>query len=417
MQQRMIFPVDDVEATHIAPGKPVVLIGAGIFANMAVHSLRQRGIVPVCIGDNAAAKQGTFISGIPVVAPTAAQMACPDSTAIITAAPKYLPEIKSQLVTMGWKRIYDCAPLLASFTYDTHTFQCGVSSLHYDLDRYFYEYYLARDPDKLIAPSLDVIITERCSLKCRDCSNLMQYYSHPEDLSIEVLFRALDLIMQAVDHVMEFRVLGGETFMNRRAHEYIDRLRQYRNYTRIAVYSNGTIVPRGQNLSCLAHQDTYLRISDYGPLSSKLNELKKVFDSHQIVYGVQTCAGWQECAHIRKRERAPAETDAVFARCCANKLLTLLRGKLHVCPFAANAVNLGAIPASSDGPIPVDEVNSVQELRGRMVRMLRSRSSFSACGYCSGRFDHDLPLPVAVQTKRALSYLQGRDGGLSVGTT
>ena len=36
--------------------------------------------------------------------------------------------------------------------------------------------------------TLDVQITERCSLKCKDCSNLMQYYTKPQNAEMEDLF-------------------------------------------------------------------------------------------------------------------------------------------------------------------------------------------------------------------------------------
>jgi len=65
----------------------------------------------------------------------------------------------------------------------------------------------------------------------------------PQDVEFEPLFAALDIFMKCIDHVLEFRVLGGEPFMNRRAHQYLDRLRQYGDATRLSVYSNGTIIP------------------------------------------------------------------------------------------------------------------------------------------------------------------------------
>jgi hypothetical protein len=48
--------------------------------------------------------------------------------------------------------------------------------------------------------------------------------------------------MKSIDFVFEFRVLGGEIFMNKSAHRYIQRLQEYPNYGRICVYFNGTIV-------------------------------------------------------------------------------------------------------------------------------------------------------------------------------
>ena len=32
---------------------------------------------------------------------------------------------------------------------------------------------------------MDVVITERCSLKCKDCANLMQYYEKPQNSDLE----------------------------------------------------------------------------------------------------------------------------------------------------------------------------------------------------------------------------------------
>ena len=47
--------------------------------------------------------------------------------------------------------------------------------------------------------SIDVQITEKCSLKCKDCSNLMQYYKKPIDADFEILTKSIDKILNAVD--------------------------------------------------------------------------------------------------------------------------------------------------------------------------------------------------------------------------
>ena len=381
------------------------MFGAGLFARPAIHALSRRGITPSCIVDNSKAKQGSKIMGIPVLAPLEGLGSCPDAKVIITAAPKYIGEILSQTQAMGWTSVYDCSSLLASFEYDRETFESGVSQLHFDLDSYFYDYFNLYYPEKLILPSLDVVITEKCSLKCRDCANLMQYYAHPEDVDFKKLFDSLDILMQCVDHVLEFRVLGGETFMNRHAHEYINRLRKYENYTRIAVYSNGVIVPKGENLECLVSEDTYLRVSDYGPLSRKMREMLELFDSRGIIYSVMTLEGWQDCAKIFKRERTRAELESVYSCCCAKNTLTLLDERVYVCPFAANAANLGALPQFQDS-IPVTEKFSTDAIKERLFRMLRASDFFSACQYCAGRPLDSIPLPPAIQSSEPLPYVK-----------
>ena len=73
--------------------------------------------------------------------------------------------------------------------------------------------------DKLNIKTIDIQVTERCSLKCKDCSNLMQYYKKPQDSELGLLLKSIEKIMVAVDSLEEFRVLGGDPFMNKNLHK------------------------------------------------------------------------------------------------------------------------------------------------------------------------------------------------------
>jgi organic radical activating enzyme len=392
-------------------GKEIILFGAGIFAEPAIHSLRQRGIKPTCIWDNFLGMQGKEIFGIPVESPNGSSAAYTNTRIIITTRPKYIAEIRSQLSGMGFWDVYDCAHLLSRFQYNGTTFERGVSQLHFDLDEYIYDYFIKHNPNKIIIPSLDIVITERCSLRCRDCANLMQYYTRPKDLNCENIFSALDVLMECIDHVLEFRVLGGETFVNRNAYQFVERLRNYSNYSRIAIYTNGTIVPVGKNLECLSYEDCFLRISNYGPKSRKLKEMREVFDAHGVTYDVVSMSEWQDCSHIRKRNRTREELEAVFAACCANRTMTLLNGNVYICPFAANADNLGALPAFPHDILNLRDRPSRHHVREHVCQMLRGRAYFSACNYCAGRPIGGSTLPVAIQARKPipLNRICGRD--------
>lgn len=405
MKQQILLPTraeDQVRA--ISEFNNVILFGAGLFASPAIIALTQYRILPSCICDNSSAKQNQLINDIRVISPTEAWADYPEAAVIITTAPKYIDEIRFQLLETGWKDIFDCSFLLSLFEYDRLSISSGVSKLHYDLDNYFIDYFHKYYPDKLVIPSIDIMITEKCSLRCRDCSNLMQYYTNPKDVNFAKLFDALDILMHSVDHVLEFRVLGGEAFMNRQAYRYVNRLRKYDNYTRIAVYANGTIVPSGENLDCLMHDDTYLRISDYGAVSPRAKEMAKLFDDKGIVYDFMSSDNWQDCAVVEKRERTQSELEVVFSACCASNTLTLLDGNLYVCPFAANAANLEMLPNFSDEHLVIDERSSRQNIREWLFNLLRVKTYTNACEYCAGRPLDDTPLPAAIQTPTPLPY-------------
>jgi len=403
-----LLQTDYTLLSSLETDNPILMFGAGLYIRPTIHALSQHNRKPVAIIDNSPEKWNTKILDIPIISPSLAVEKFPRAIIIISAAPQYIEEIQKQTIELGWKSIFDCAALLANFSYEQHTFPTGISLLHFDLDRYFHQHLLINQPDKLVLRSLDIIITEKCSLKCHDCANLMQYYTDPQDLAIEPLIGSLDRLMNSIDHVMEFRVLGGETFINKNAHQYINHLRQYHNYTRIAVYSNGTIVPSGRNLDCLQYDDTYLRISDYGALSKNIRTMTNIFDKHDISYNLDKISGWQDCAEIKLRTRTKKELQQVYNRCCAKDTLSLLRGHLYICPFAANVVNLGALPIFPEETLNLNNKPSPHHTRKQLMFMLRKKTYFDICQYCAGRSDEDTPLPPAVQTKSCRPFKKFR---------
>ena len=76
--------------------------------------------------------------------------------------------------------------------------------------------------DKLFLRSVDIVISERCSLKCKDCSNLMQYYLHPKNFSYEQIKKEFEQLTENISHIFEVRLIGGEPFMNKQIYEIID---------------------------------------------------------------------------------------------------------------------------------------------------------------------------------------------------
>ena len=87
----------------------------------------------------------------------------------------------------------------------------------------------------LTIKNLDVQVTERCSLKCKNCCNLMQYYEKPVDINLDVMLKSVERFMSCVDGVDEFRVLGGDPFMNKELHKIINKLVTYDNCKKVVV--------------------------------------------------------------------------------------------------------------------------------------------------------------------------------------
>jgi organic radical activating enzyme len=263
----------------------------------------------------------------------------------------------------------------------------------------------APNDSRVVIRGMDIMVTEACSMKCKDCSNLMQYYTAPKNGDPEVLMRAFDKMAQSVDLFMEVRLLGGEPFLNKRIHEIVEGLIAYPNVEKIAVFTNATIVPKRENLTCLKHPKVYLDITNYGALSRNHDKLIEVLDENGIAYSTHFPQAWTDSAKIEYKERTDAQLTEMFARCCVNDVLTLLDGTLYRCPFSANAMNLGAVPrVAKDFVNLVDDSKDISVIRDQIRDLYTARDYISTCSYCKGR-DFTVPVVEAgVQTKTVLPF-------------
>jgi organic radical activating enzyme len=256
------------------------------------------------------------------------------------------------------------------------------------------------DKKNLFLRSIDFVITEKCSLKCKDCSNLMQYYEKPVNISQEELFRDLDELLIRVGHIYEVRLIGGEPFMNREIYDIIERLKSYSQISKIVIYTNLTIPINEEKISVLQSEKIVISATDYGPLSRKTEASRMLFDKFKIPYRIHPPENWTDSGLIHDNQRSLEQNKELFKKCCGKNLLTVTDGKLYRCPFAANADRLKAIPENSGNFVSTHA--SSEEIR----KYTREIEVLPACNFCNGRsFDAPEIVP-AVQTRSPLTFVQ-----------
>lgn len=189
--------------------------------------------------------------------------------------------------------------------------------------------------NKYFLRSLDVMITERCTLRCKDCSNLMSYFKHPKDIDVKQLLKEIIVLLRTYK-IGEFRVLGGEPFLNEDWEIIVKALLKNRKVKRIVILTNGTIIPK---IYCLRSTKILVLITDYGKLSPKLNILTDLFYRNNISYEVLS-PNWTDCGKIRKHNYPKTQLEKIYLKCCARNP-TLSNGKLYDCAFSANLARLG----------------------------------------------------------------------------
>ncbi len=405
--------------TRIVPknsDKLIVIYGAGIVGRMTLEALNQKNIKVDFFCDGSLNKQKIKIKNIDVLSPE--QLDKLDKEINIFVSIQYFNSIIPFLNNKGFKNLYKVTDLLSEVNLeDSYKSQwavdLGLSEIPYSSALRIVDFYNKMsmkneylNEGKLNVKTIDIQVTERCSLKCKDCSNLMQYYERPQNSDDDIMFKSIERFMECVDNLDEFRVIGGDPFMNKNVHKVINKLATYEKNKKIVIYTNAKIVPKNENLECLKNKKVLVYITNYGRDSIAHDALVDVLKKENINYSTFKCTTWLDCGRIMPNSNKNAEAlEHQFNNCCVSDLISLLHGKLYRCPFSANAVNLNAIPKD-----PTDEVNllddklSIEQLRGEIKKLCYDKKYITACSYCNGRDYSVATIPSAIQTKKPISY-------------
>jgi len=359
----------------------MIIFGAGVVGEALFYACRKNNIRIDCFCDNNTSKKELL--GLKVVRPSEAKKG---QEFIIAST--YIKDIVAQLKLLGHENWHTCNEFLTDFNVFDYTYSVPTDFAVYVINTCMLCQRKYVDKDGLFLHTVDIMITEKCTLRCRDCSNLMQYYKHPANCDTVELFDSIDKLCSIVDEVNDFRVIGGEVFLNKDWYLIVNRLVDKNKARKILIYSNGTIIPR--NIDKMKTTNVLFLITDYGKdLSRKKDDMIKLLKKLNISYHSFEAKGWTNCAEIAKHERSEKENLDLFSRCCANDLLTLSNGRLYKCPFAANLSRLNVID------VDYVELNDKE----RIKNFIGKRISLAACDYCNGR-SWDAPhITPAIQAK------------------
>jgi len=399
---------------------PIFIFGADIVGKVIAELLKSHGITVNAFVDNNKNKCNINIGNIKVI--HASELAKEHKDSIILIASTYIADIIAQLEDMGflnWLPIYniledkkntDLESLLVGdlrynhsgggFTQDFDSFV--LSNMINSQKKYL-------DPESLYIRSVDLILTEKCSLKCKDCSNLMQYYEKPVNISLEELYQDLDDLCAVADEINEIRIIGGDPFMHKECHKVVQHAASFEQVNKVVIYTNGTICPPEEKIAQMAHEKTFVFITTYGNLSRNAEKLGAALKKYNIPFNIQDAYGWTDCGDIKLYDRDQQQLNELFRFCCAKNFTTLTDGKMYRCPFAANTDRLKAMPESADNYVSLKGLSSqsaehIQQKKLSLKHYLRDISNIPACNSCNGRTYGDPEIQPGIQVEQRIQY-------------
>ena len=401
------YKVDNINETleEIKKFDGIIIFGTGNCGSIVQSILKNLNLKILALSDNNKHKWGQVLDGDKIIPPSEISIKYSNSPVII-AVDLNFPYIRKQLNEMKITNIFDSDFVFANINIDLKKIKnvtWSETKFKQKIDLYMYSVLAHKNKKtELKVDSIDLMLTEKCSLKCKDCSNLMQFYAKPVDEDFEMVTKSIDKFMNTVDYVREIRLLGGEPLMYKRVDEVVQHVLKYKNFDQLKINTNGTIIPKDEKLKIFKDERVFFDISNYGKASRNVDGLVKKLSELKIAHVASKVTEWQDVGKIVKTDRTDALNKEIFGNCCINRGLTLLHGNLYLCPFSANATNLRAIKHAKEEILSLEK--DKKTLKKEISELYFNTDFLEACRSCNGR-DHNVPrVEAALQAKAPLKY-------------
>ena len=202
----------------------------------------------------------------------------------------------------------------------------------------FLSIYKMYSEEKLYMHHLNVHITDRCTLKCQDCSVFMGCRNNPQDIGLNEIKLNIDLYFRWVDFVQELHLIGGEPLMNHDLIEIVEYIgsRYRNNICEFAIATNGTILPSQELIKVCRKYNVFFTISDYSQSSvfykrNKVNQICKLLNNNYVFYRLSDKSIWldfgnpKRCLHLNENILREKFTTCFFR----NRVM--YKNKLYYC--------------------------------------------------------------------------------------
>lgn len=240
----------------------------------------------------------------------------------------------------------------------------------------------------LTLDKFNLVLTTRCTLHCKDCCNLMAYYSHPSDFKLEDLKGDMEDLLAAVHSIGCLQLIGGEPLLFKELPQLLDFLLPQKKIKSFLIVTNGTLIPSPELLERLKHPKVKVLISNYIRHSKNLNECYRVCKESGVRVWVIGLV-WQEFNFTLPKGRSREENCRVF-RSCDRECHELFNGEYHLCSRSSNAVHLGMVPRDENDYVNVrmrhgGDRKKIRELQRKLYNLIYKTECLQTCDCCYGR--------------------------------
>ncbi len=344
----------------------IIIYGYGNTARVFLGNLRQFIGIRLII-DNDPSKHGSF-EGIPICTVDEAGDALFQYKIIILAETIAYGKIKGSLVKKGL-----------------------IENQHFtSLERFICEWLFVSKNKKSLM-EVHSAVTSKCTLKCKKCNMFVPGYKEHITFSVKELINNIDLLMQNIDYLFKYQIVGGEPFLNPDLCGFLKYIgKKYRQRIGwIRIVTNGTVEPSEELCDVLVTYDMELSISDYTAevaYSSRLEQIIKKIKQFGVRYTVNESLLWRDFNFPGIIQQRSKEETKEHMTCCGTAWHGLQDGKLYYCNSGYSAERAGLFSLKSDDYVDLKKAYTENESEALLDLCLGELPSgyFSFCSVCGG---------------------------------
>lgn len=235
--------------------------------------------------------------------------------------------------------------------------------------------------------NLTIMITTKCSLKCKYCVSYMNSYPNERKYHIpyEQICSDIDNIFDAVDSIGSITIQGGEPFLHPEIDLIIHKLLEKENFGIVSVATNGIFKIEREKLSSFKDNRLNIAFSGYyGALQEP--QMKQFYKNIELLreegvphtVGVQM-AEWQIPPTMWNRHYSEETMTAKKSACkIPERCMQILNGKLYPCLYSVSLHGIGV------ADYPEDYVDLSQDNLADEIRRFMEKPYYRSCGHCGG---------------------------------
>lgn len=183
-----------------------------------------------------------------------------------------------------------------------------------------------------------ISITEKCSLRCKYCSDYMPYFDNPVHYSLEEIYEELDLFFMLVDRVASLYIMGGEALLHPNINEILEYIavRFSKKIGQLVLLTNGTVIPKDITIQTLKKLGVRVRISDYSIAilyEQKLENLTSLFKENEIEYQREKFEAWVDMGKPDENIKIGDSSEEIreHMKKCNLECILICKSKFYYC--------------------------------------------------------------------------------------